>query len=143
MAAAKAELGAGLDHLRQPHARALVGVEGHAEGAQADADDDRQDGVLQGEAQGCAGETGDHGGEHEVAGEPEGALVPDLAVALVARHVVDGAGFDLQARRLGLFGDARLSRHGWSLCFYRSTPESRIKAADVESAGANNQFRNL
>ena len=115
---AQAELGARLDHLRQAHARALVGVEGHGECAQAHADDDRQDRVHQAQAQGRAGKTGDHGGQDKVTGEPERTLVPDFAVAFMARHVVDGTGFDFQAGGGGRWRLVRGSIHRFTVCFY-------------------------
>ncbi len=72
-------------------------MEGHEEGAEADAEDDRQDRVQRPQAEGRPGEAGDHGGEYEIAGEPERRLVPDLAVTLVAGNVIDRTHFDLRA----------------------------------------------
>ena len=56
-----------------------------AEGADADTDQDRQHRAQHAQAQGRPGETGDQGGEYEIAGEPERPLVPDLRWRCAAR----------------------------------------------------------
>src|SRR6185437_2648628 len=89
-----AELGSGLDHLRQAELRALRGVERHEAGAEQRAGDDgdqRPDEVAAADHRERAdGERGDLG----VAHEPQRSLAPDLAVPLGERHVVDGADLD-------------------------------------------------
>jgi hypothetical protein len=91
---AAAELGPRLDHLGQAHRRTLVGVEGHEEGSEPHSEDDREDGPSQAQSHRRAGESDDEGGQDEVAGEPEGALVPDLSMAFGQGNRIDRSGFD-------------------------------------------------
>ena len=87
--AAAAELRAGLDHLRQAHLRPLIGVQGHEHGTETGTEDDRQYAPQSAQPHARANEADHHGKKHEVAGEPERPLVPDLAVSLCTRHIVD------------------------------------------------------
>jgi hypothetical protein len=85
-----AELGPRLDHLRQPELWPLRGVRRHEEGAEQHPDDDRDEAPDQVAARADAHHPDGESGDLRVAHEPERAEVPELAVALGERHVVDG-----------------------------------------------------
>jgi hypothetical protein len=84
------ELGPRLDHLRQSELRALGRVEGHEEGAEQGARDDRDERPDEVAALGDADQADGEGGDLRVRHEPQGPQVPQLAVALVEGHIVDG-----------------------------------------------------
>ena len=93
--AAVAQLGPGLDHLRQPEHRALGGVEGHEQRAERDAEHAGQDRPAQREAQGRADEADRDGEVLEVAEEPQHGLLPGLAVPFRIGDPVDRVHLDL------------------------------------------------
>ncbi|MNZ78538.1 hypothetical protein D3C78_971150 [compost metagenome] len=96
------ELGAGLDHLRQSHFRALGAVERHENGAEHDAQGTGEQGPQCGQAEARADKADGDGEEVEVAQEPERSLAAEFGVTFVFRNVIDGVAFDGQsATRLG------------------------------------------
>ncbi|MCY1523751.1 hypothetical protein D9M68_586580 [compost metagenome] len=92
-----AELGAGLDHLRQPHFRPLGTVEGHEQGAEHDAQRTGQGGPQGRQPEARPDETYGNGEEVEVAEEPERSLAAEPGVPFGLRDVVDRMAFDGQA----------------------------------------------
>ncbi|HET7315480.1 MAG TPA: hypothetical protein VFJ08_14090 [Salinisphaera sp.] len=91
---ARAELGPRLNHLRQAQPRPLVGMKRHEEGAESGAQHDREHAPADAKTHRRPDKTGHHCREHKIAGEPERALVPNLAVALGLRHIIDRAYLD-------------------------------------------------
>ena len=90
-----AELGSGLDHLRQAEHRALGGVEGHEQRAEPDAERAGQDRPAHRQAQADADEADRDREVLEVAEEPQHGLLPVLAVPFRVGDPVDRVHLDL------------------------------------------------
>jgi len=103
--AAVAELGPGLDHLRQPEYRALGGVEGHEQRAEPDAEYAGQNRPAQRQAERRADEADRDGEVLEVPEKPQHGLLPGLAVPLRVRDPVDRVHLDLAAQATLKFMD--------------------------------------
>ena len=93
-----AELRARLDHLRQAQLRPLRGVERHEERSERAAGDDGDRSPEQIAAERDPQDADGQCRQVSIAGEPDRPQVPDLAVALGERHVVDRSLLDERSR---------------------------------------------
>lgn len=109
--AVDAELHPAGNHLRQPQARPLRGVQGHHRAAEELADEQADQRPEHVAAEDHGEGAGDDGGDLQVGPQPEGELAVEAAVALVRRDVVDRAPFD-QWLAVAALGHAAVLRCG-------------------------------
>src|SRR6202011_4003874 len=89
-----AELGPGLDHLRESQLRALRRMECHEEGTERAAGNDSDSRPEEVASEADTQDTHGESGKVPIAREPHGPQMPDLPVPLRNGHIVDRTFFD-------------------------------------------------